>query len=313
MGGKNSCFRISLVSGLLGISLGASALGPADIHSEIQQSLQVHSQAQDFHDWADSAHTPEKLFTKWMREPNLQQLAAVVCSQLAQLSDTELSLFQDAIETHPFAAHLRCKDSVLEKVLIFFDSARNSIVDRLPAIPQTIGRDGQPAQPPTLGPSLEMDIKTDAGPVYFNADLDKKYIAFTFDDGPHSRNTQELLSVLAQEQVQATFFMVGKNVRALPQIVKEVARDGHSVGNHTWSHKNLHKTGFDGGTQEIMDGFQAIWDVLGYSHPFFRFPFGNRTDDLQKFVKANQFGTFFGTSTRWIGSTKIPTFSMTML
>ncbi|MCB0387072.1 MAG: polysaccharide deacetylase family protein, partial [Bdellovibrionales bacterium] len=285
--------RLSLSISVLFFALQASALTSGDIQSDITQSIQVHSQAQDFHDWADSAHTPEKLFSKWIREPNPQRVAKWVCASLAKLNDSELALFQDAVENHPFAPHLRCQSSVLSKVLSFFDSARDSIVDRLPSLPLVVGRDGRPSQPGALGPSLEMDIDADGGPVYFNADLDKKYVAFTFDDGPHSRNTPELLGILAQEKVQATFFMVGNNVKSHPQIVKDIAAAGHSVGNHTWSHKNLHKTGLDGGIQEIMDGFQAIWDVLGYSHPYFRFPFGNRTEDLQGFVKANHFGTFF--------------------
>ncbi len=65
------------------------------------------------------------------------------------------------------------------------------------------------------------------------------WIALTFDDGPHPVKTEQLLAMLKQEGVPATFFVVGKMAVRYPEIVREIARQGHEVANHTFSHPNL--------------------------------------------------------------------------
>jgi peptidoglycan/xylan/chitin deacetylase (PgdA/CDA1 family) len=65
------------------------------------------------------------------------------------------------------------------------------------------------------------------------------WIALTFDDGPHPVKTEQLLDVLKQAGVPATFFVVGKMAVRYPQIVQEIARQGHEVANHTFSHPNI--------------------------------------------------------------------------
>lgn len=69
----------------------------------------------------------------------------------------------------------------------------------------------------------------------------KKYrcVALTFDDGPLPKTTGPLLDILAKEQVPATFFMLGVQANAHPQLVKRVAAEGHEIGSHTWSHQYL--------------------------------------------------------------------------
>jgi len=281
------------LTAVITLSSGASPGVQKTVQTEIRQSIDKHHQASDFHDWADSPNTPERIFDRWQSSPEATAIAAVVCAELAQLKQDEVALFQEAMESHPFAQRLACRDSVLNLVKSFFDFANKAITGKLPPLPLIIGRDGQPAEPGPLGPSLEMDVSTEAGPIYFNADLDAKHVAFTFDDGPHTKNTVDLLEILAKEDIQATFFTVGRNVMANPQIVKDAASAGHSMGNHTWSHQNLKQLSHDQAVEEIMKGFEALWNVLGYSHPFFRFPFGNRTENLQGFVKGQEFGTFF--------------------
>lgn len=65
------------------------------------------------------------------------------------------------------------------------------------------------------------------------------WIALTFDDGPHPGYTERLLSILHEEQVTATFFVVGKMVAKSPALVQEIAREGHEIGNHSYTHSNL--------------------------------------------------------------------------
>jgi peptidoglycan/xylan/chitin deacetylase (PgdA/CDA1 family) len=76
------------------------------------------------------------------------------------------------------------------------------------------------------------------GPTVYRGMPHRKSIALTFDDGP-SESTGELLEYLHKEEVPATFFMCGLNVRRLPQVAGAVAASGHQLGNHTYSHPNL--------------------------------------------------------------------------
>lgn len=75
--------------------------------------------------------------------------------------------------------------------------------------------------------------------VHGNPEL--REIALTFDDGPHPGRTEKLLALLRKEDVPATFFVVGKMVRKYPYLAREIVREGHLLGNHTFSHVTLTK------------------------------------------------------------------------
>src|ERR1022692_905272 len=65
-------------------------------------------------------------------------------------------------------------------------------------------------------------------------------VAITFDDGP-SETTPQVLDLLAEYGAHATFFLVGMNTLRLPEVARRVLREGHEVGNHTWSHANFYR------------------------------------------------------------------------
>ena len=67
-------------------------------------------------------------------------------------------------------------------------------------------------------------------------------IALTFDDGPHPEHTGKLLDILQANQLQATFFVVGKNAEQAPGLVQRIVDEGHELGNHTWSHSEPSQT-----------------------------------------------------------------------
>src|SRR5437762_9804888 len=64
-------------------------------------------------------------------------------------------------------------------------------------------------------------------------------LALTYDDGPNDPHTLRLLEVLAKHEVRATFFLIGRYVRQRPDIVRDLVKAGHAVGNHTFTHPNL--------------------------------------------------------------------------
>jgi peptidoglycan/xylan/chitin deacetylase (PgdA/CDA1 family) len=97
----------------------------------------------------------------------------------------------------------------------------------------------------------------------------------TFDDGPWPNNTPAVLAALARHCIKATFFPIGKHATYYPEILRQVAAAGHSVGSHTWSHADLSKIkNPDDAKAEIEKGISAVhWALEGAPEsPFFRFP-----------------------------------------
>ena len=103
-----------------------------------------------------------------------------------------------------------------------------------------------------------------------------KQIALTFDDGPNDPHSLNLLDVLSRHEVRATFFVIGRYVRQRPDIVQEIARRGHVVGNHTFSHPLLIFKSSQRMRQEIVECQEAIRDAIGESANLFRPPWGGR-------------------------------------
>jgi len=101
-------------------------------------------------------------------------------------------------------------------------------------------------------------------------------LALTYDDGPNDPHTQRLLDVLARHNVHATFFLIGRYVQQRPDIVRELVKAGHVVGNHTFTHpllifKSAHELG-----SELDHCAQALTDAVGPHSNLFRPPFGGR-------------------------------------
>jgi peptidoglycan/xylan/chitin deacetylase (PgdA/CDA1 family) len=111
------------------------------------------------------------------------------------------------------------------------------------------------------------------------------WIALTFDDGPHPVMTEKLLAVLKQEGVPATFFVVGKMAVRHPDIVQDMAREGHEVANHTFTHPNLSHVDTKTLLNELGQTRDVIRDLTGRDTVFFRPPGGNYTRSMMKAVK----------------------------
>src|SRR5277367_4532556 len=105
-------------------------------------------------------------------------------------------------------------------------------------------------------------------------------IALTFDDGPNDPYTFQLLDILAEHQVRATFFMIGRFVRQRPDIVRAVQAAGHLIGNHTMTHPWLVLEPPAKVRRELADCNAALEDVLGERVRHFRPPHGSRRPDV---------------------------------
>jgi peptidoglycan/xylan/chitin deacetylase (PgdA/CDA1 family) len=138
------------------------------------------------------------------------------------------------------------------------------------------------ANPNALGIGRVVEIDTTGGPGFgfeHFKQLDflrDKEVVLTFDDGPWPVNTPAVLKALAEECTTGIFFAIGKHATYYPEILKQVAAAGHTVGAHTWSHAVLvnKKLTEPQRKEEIEKGFSAVkWALGGVSpSPFFRFP-----------------------------------------
>lgn len=99
-------------------------------------------------------------------------------------------------------------------------------------------------------------------------------IALTFDDGPHPSYTRPLLDGLRERKVQATFFVMGKNVEEYPELVEQMKEDGHLIGNHTYSHLQLSRSNEEQFKQELQRTSDLIQELTGEPPEFVRPPFG---------------------------------------
>lgn len=100
-------------------------------------------------------------------------------------------------------------------------------------------------------------------------------VALTFDDGPDEVMTPKVLAILKQYNIKATFFLIGAKVVQQPHIVRELMAEGHSIGNHTYSHKGLFPlSGAKEVEMELRKCSSVIADISGEQPKLFRPPFG---------------------------------------
>lgn len=113
------------------------------------------------------------------------------------------------------------------------------------------------------------------GVVYWHGDSAQNKIALTFDDGPQSVYTPQILDILKRYNIKATFFLIGKNVEVFPQLAKRIKDEGHLIGNHTYDHPDLRLQTRNQIKQQIQKAEKAIIDATGVKPYLFRSPYGS--------------------------------------
>lgn len=101
-------------------------------------------------------------------------------------------------------------------------------------------------------------------------------IALTFDDGPNPRWTPQLLDILAQRNVRATFFLIGQFAATQHALVRRTHEAGHLIGNHTWTHPNLARTSTSSTREELTRTSAELEQIIGAPIRYFRPPYGIR-------------------------------------
>ena len=106
-------------------------------------------------------------------------------------------------------------------------------------------------------------------------DMDTPKIAITFDDGPHPYYTEQLLDGLKERGVKATFFVMGKQAEAYPELVLRMHEEGHLVGNHTYSHIQLGNNNREIFKAELVRTNEVLSGITGEEPQYVRPPYGS--------------------------------------
>ncbi|NQV02726.1 MAG: polysaccharide deacetylase family protein [Bacteroidia bacterium] len=115
----------------------------------------------------------------------------------------------------------------------------------------------------------------------------EKLCALTFDDGPDPKNTPAILNILKEQQIPATFFVIGEKLKGNESLLIEMDAEGHLIGNHAWSHSiwfdffPSHRM-----KRELTNTAKAVSDIIGKSPLLFRPPFGVINPPLSKVLRS---------------------------
>lgn len=104
---------------------------------------------------------------------------------------------------------------------------------------------------------------------------DSPKIALTFDDGPHPYYTEQLLDGLKERGAKASFFVLGKQAQAYPDLIKRMQEEGHLVGNHTYSHMQLGKNNREAFKSELVKTSEVLSELTGEEVQYVRPPYGS--------------------------------------
>jgi peptidoglycan/xylan/chitin deacetylase (PgdA/CDA1 family) len=133
-----------------------------------------------------------------------------------------------------------------------------------------------PSPPPSSPPAISYSAVHVEGP----------FIAMTFDDGPSEKLTPELLDLLAKRHLRATFFVIGQNAEAHPEILQRAVREGHEIGNHSWSHPAFAKMRDENVRRELQRTDDAIFAALGTHPVLMRPPYGSITARQKQWINS---------------------------
>jgi len=155
------------------------------------------------------------------------------------------------------------------------DASFNNIVSQLETFAQTERLDFQ------VPPHLQ-------GKVLYDGKVNEKAIALTFDDGPWPETTLQMLAILQQNHVKATFFWVGTALQEQPEIAQKVVAAGHAIGNHTWHHW-YRSMDADTAAKEIEDTAALTYRITGVKTQLFRPPGGFLNNGVAAYAKKQNY------------------------
>ncbi|MCL6457515.1 MAG: polysaccharide deacetylase family protein, partial [Gorillibacterium sp.] len=126
---------------------------------------------------------------------------------------------------------------------------------------------------------------------YLRGNPNKHEVALTFDDAPDPNFTPQILDVLKEQGVSATFFIMGERAAKYPELVRRIVREGHAIGNHTYSHPDLTRITDDSFHKQVLSTQEVLYPLIGYKPFLFRPPYGTIYDRHLKWLVEQQLVT----------------------
>lgn len=148
-----------------------------------------------------------------------------------------------------------------------------------PASASVVGGGSVTPPPPAAPPAPET--------TWSQVRVNEPVIAITFDDGPHPTLTPQLLDMLKQRGIHATFFVIGSMAKEHPEILQRALREGHEIGNHSYTHPNLGKMSDDGVRRELTGTKDVITNAISRPVTLMRPPYGSITNVQKKLVHGD--------------------------
>lgn len=247
-----------------------SLVGHAHASPIVEKILQAHESSQNYHEWEMSLLNPKAILKKMVKEN--------ICEDLEKIEAEKLSIFYNYLVENP---QLKCQKGLIDKLESYYFS--------FPVIDSSF-RLKNNKQVTAKVVDREIDVVKER--IFFGKNFESKQIALTFDDGPHKKLTHRVLDILKVHSIPATFFLIGRNAVRYPDIVKRIVAEGHSLGNHTHSHKKLSSVSRRAAYYEVEQGFVDILSVVPVMEPYFRFPYGDRRNETKDYLIKNQMGDF---------------------
>lgn len=131
----------------------------------------------------------------------------------------------------------------------------------------------------------------------------EKTLALSFDDGPHPEYTVQILDILKEYNVVATFFVLGQHAEKYPEIINRQLSEGHEIGNHSYSHIDMKKASIKEIQEEFDKTQEIIYSICNVKPKLFRPPYGNYNDQVVKLIDSHEstlvLWTFYQDSKDW--------------
>lgn len=155
-------------------------------------------------------------------------------------------------------------------------------VDTTPAAPVTSALPSKEDAKPTLGMLRKKYAET-----FKMRGPHTRQIALTFDDVPDSRYTPQVLDALKANGIKATFFIVGHRAQKHPDIVRRIIREGHAIGNHSYTHPDFRKASMERFKSQIWRTERVLYGTTGYRPKLIRPPYGEITEPQIRWARRN--------------------------
>ncbi|MCA6775438.1 polysaccharide deacetylase family protein [Enterococcus mundtii] len=133
-------------------------------------------------------------------------------------------------------------------------------------------------------PFVNPEIASNRDVLKKELNIEQKYIALTFDDGPNNTSTIKLLETLKKENIKATFFVLGQMVDKNPEVAKQIVREGHEIGSHSYTHPDLTQLSPGEVKEEVLKTDKAVFNATGVLPKNFRPPYGAINETIAQII-----------------------------